>query len=244
VSRLSAAIGDAGPSATELGLPDVTDVVPHCSVGVCHLDSRFVVQAERFMARRAFAAAERRREERTLPGNRRTRAQGAPSALSGPTPPTPPDGPFREIELVGGAMALVDPADVGLVSSRRWYLSQGYAVSGAGVRMHRLILGIADGVEVDHITGDRLDNRRANLREATRKQNRWNSASPGGSSRFKGVSHDPWRRAWLAQIYVSGRRIYLGHFGDEELAARIYDAAARDHFGEFARLNLPDRMLP
>lgn len=97
--------------------------------------------------------------------------------------------------------------------------------------MHREIV---DAPEVDHRNGDRVDNRRANLRAATHLQNCQN-ARPKGQSRFKGVSR--YRERWHARIKVPGRRIDLGSFHDEESAARAYDVAAREHFGEFARLN-------
>lgn len=104
--------------------------------------------------------------------------------------------------------------------------------------MHRVIAGAGDSVIVDHINGEKLDNRRANLRFCTRPQNQWNSGPRTG--RFKGVHWAKRDRRWVAQIAANGRRINLGSFLDEVEAARAYDAAARDLHGEFAHQNLSE----
>jgi hypothetical protein len=62
-----------------------------------------------------------------------------------------------------------------------------------------------------------------------------NSLPRGGISRYKGVSRN--REKWQARIKVDGKQSHLGIFTDEEDAARAYDAAARELFGEFAYLN-------
>lgn len=93
--------------------------------------------------------------------------------------------------------------------------------------------------EVDHRNGDGLDNRRDNLRYATRARNTANRASVGGSSRFKGVSWSKRDKIWYANICVNYRTIYLGTYRNEEDAARAYDAAAKKYFGAFARPNFP-----
>lgn len=147
-----------------------------------------------------------------------------------------------------GRTAYVDDADADRASSLRWYLdSRGYAAAhlpgtGAKIQMHRYVLGLPKFVPggdcVDHINGDRLDNRRANLRLCSRSQNRLNApAKSGGTSRFKGVDHFPRGNRWKAQIQFEGRKEYLGLFANEEDAARAYDARARELFGDFARLN-------
>lgn len=108
--------------------------------------------------------------------------------------------------------------------------------------VHRLVaeafLGPApEGHEVDHINGDRQDNRALNLRWATRSQNNANARSIRGASQFKGVVRGPSGK-WVAQIGMLGRRHkYLGVFESEEDAARAYDEAAQRYFGAFAKLN-------
>ena len=83
-----------------------------------------------------------------------------------------------------------------------------------------------------------LDNRRSNLRLCTRAQNQANKLKkPGCSSTFKGVSWNKAAKKWQASIRVSQKLIALGLFNDEVLAARSYNVAAVEHFGEFALLN-------
>ncbi len=157
------------------------------------------------------------------------------------------DGDVALVPLTRGLVAIIDVSDIGLVEGRLWYAhpwrSTHYAESRGNLKMHRVIMGYGPGDPfVDHIDGDGLNNRRANLRDATRMQNAANSgARPlhGNTSPFKGVS---WRKdvgKWRAQIVVDGKSTHLGHFTDEVEAAKVYDDAAHCAFGEFARLNFP-----
>jgi hypothetical protein len=96
-------------------------------------------------------------------------------------------------------------------------------------------------LEVDHINGDKLDNRRANLRVATKTQQRQNQrVTRRNTSGFKGVSRISSTGRWRARIKVSGRQMPCGVYATAESAALAYDAAAREYFGEFARLNFPN----
>jgi hypothetical protein len=159
---------------------------------------------------------------------------------------------YVEVPVGHGFVALVDAADAGAVSPFRWH-SQ-LAATGR-VRYARRTLRAPDGRwlkrymhtyltgwgYVDHINGDGLDNRRANLREVTNAQNHFNRAkSRIGSSQYKGVCWHRARRRWRADIMRDGRSRTLGYFDDEEAAARAYDAAARELFGEYARPNFPE----
>ncbi len=155
---------------------------------------------------------------------------------------------MAEVELTGGGVALVDDQDLPLVSGYRWRRERkrnvDYAigwVNGRYVPMHRLIAGTPKGLHTDHRNGDGLDNRRANLRTCTIRENsRKQAVRLGrGTSQFKGVflCRDRKRQCWGATIKVDRRSINLGTFDDEVLAARAYNAAARDHFGEFAEVN-------
>jgi hypothetical protein len=108
--------------------------------------------------------------------------------------------------------------------------------------MHRIIAAADDDTCIDHINGDGLDNRRANLRPATRAQNAANRRPrAGGSSRFKGVHWSKADNRWVARIHSGGRDITLGRFLGEYDAARAYNRAAVRVYGEFAYLNpVPD----
>jgi hypothetical protein len=109
--------------------------------------------------------------------------------------------------------------------------------------MHRQITGAAAGLVVDHIDNDGLNNRRSNLRICTIKQNSRNSRSPGGASRYKGVSRDKRHKKWRVKIICNGKRISVGYFANEIKAALAYDEHAKELFGEYAYLNFPDAAL-
>lgn len=94
------------------------------------------------------------------------------------------------------------------------------------------------GVEVDHINGNPLDNRRHNLRLCDRSENLANTHKrPGGTSRFKGVSWCNRDKKWVAHIEVRGRQKNIGGFRSEEEAAAAYNRAATEAWGEFAKVN-------
>jgi hypothetical protein len=155
---------------------------------------------------------------------------------------------MKEIELTQGRVARVDDVDFHKLAGFRWHLhNKGYAARGvkAGEQtsshlslMHREITNAPKGWQVDHINGDRLDNRRENLRLATRSQNQANSLNPRNSSGFRGVS--PRNGRWVAQTKHLGRYYSLGTFDNPEDAARAYDKAAVRLHGQFARLNFPE----
>ncbi len=106
--------------------------------------------------------------------------------------------------------------------------------------MHRVIMVPSAGLIVDHINQNGLDNRRANMRLCTQSENKRNRASrPGSSSQFLGVSRSKRSTKWLATIRVGGQHIHLGYHADEADAARAYDAAALEYFGQFANPNFP-----
>jgi hypothetical protein len=90
--------------------------------------------------------------------------------------------------------------------------------------------------EIDHEDTDRANNRWSNLRAATRQQNAANMAlSVANKSGFKGVFWDEQNQKWRAGITVNSRWIHLGRYAKLEDAADAYEAAAKKHFGEFAR---------
>lgn len=91
-----------------------------------------------------------------------------------------------------------------------------------------------DADELDHENGNRDDNRLANLRPATRSNNKANSRlSKRNSSGLKGATYSNQAGKWMAQIF-KGRRFHLGFFDTAAEAHAAYVAAARELFGEFA----------
>jgi hypothetical protein len=160
----------------------------------------------------------------------------------------------REIPLTNGGVALVDDEDYALVMSaaptwwahidtktgRRFYARRSRAPLGQPPRpifMHQIITGYS---LTDHINGDGFDNRRANLREASHQQNCWNVTLRGlNTSGYKGVDFHKGTGKWRARIRTAEGRLALGYYYSPITAAQVYDAAARDLHGEFARLNFP-----
>lgn len=158
------------------------------------------------------------------------------------------------VKLSQGRWATIDLDDLERVRDMRWFAYKSghgntfYARSNGrdsagkpvAIHMHRLIMGDPHGMQVDHIDGDGLNNRRTNLRTATNQQNSWNDGKRStNKSGYKGVSWKSRNKKWVAQIGAGGVKRHLGLFSSATEAARAYDAAAREEFGEFARLNFP-----
>ncbi len=110
--------------------------------------------------------------------------------------------------------------------------------------MHNLIMCPPEGLYVDHINGNGLDNRRSNLRIVTKQQNTFNSAHKGGTSKYKGVCLEKESGMWKAYITKDGKKKSIGRFALEDDAARAYDNEAISLFREHAKLNfLPKAMI-
>jgi hypothetical protein len=150
---------------------------------------------------------------------------------------------MASIRLSNGGIALIDDDDAAVVAHFKWRLKQcngcAYVVRSVGrnghAYLHRELCGDRPGLVVDHINGDTLDNRRSNLRHVTRQGNVWNRRATSVCG-LKGVTLHKRTGRWQAAI----SRTYIGLFATAEAAARAYDAAARERFGEVARLNFPD----
>lgn len=161
---------------------------------------------------------------------------------------------MKEIQLTQGKVALVDDEDYERVTGAgKWYAAKNsngkgwYAQRVSGpkprktIQLHRFLLN-EPIQEVDHRNGDGLDCRRRNLRIAGIVGNRQNRGKRStNTSGFKGVFFQAGK--WRARLGLGPRgsvtRLSLGMFDTREGAARAYDAAAREHHGEFAHLNFP-----
>lgn len=123
------------------------------------------------------------------------------------------------------------------------------------VYLHRLVvfgnkLSAHHVVQIDHINRDRLDNRRENLRICSRGENMAN-VGPKAGKKYKGVFNQAKYRklqksfsSFIAYIDAKNgglqKRKYLGYFSTAEEAAKAYDKAAREIYGEFAYQNFPN----
>lgn len=161
-----------------------------------------------------------------------------------PARPIRIEGEVAFIPLTKGAEAIIDATDVPVVSGRNWcarvtprsVYAQGRMPNGRGVALHRFLLDPPAGTEVDHINGDGLDNRRANLRLATHAENGRNRRrDTRSSSGLKGVRFHTQRRKWQARITVGGKAMSLGIYPTREAAHEAYCAAAARLHGQFWR---------
>jgi hypothetical protein len=158
---------------------------------------------------------------------------------------------MKTIELTKAKVAIVDDEDYDRVmnSGYKWHANinaggRTYvrgSKNGHHILMHRLVMNVLDRkCEVDHVNGDPLDNRKENLRIASHLQNSWNRPKSSHSRwPYKGIVQKLIRGKlrWVAKIYTEGKERHLGYFDNPEEAARAYDTAARELFGEFAKLN-------
>lgn len=164
----------------------------------------------------------------------------------------------------GVKYVMVDDEDYDLVSKFKWDLTKRrgheFRVQKTKTKdneyyfMHRLIMGITDKkIIVDHIDRNHFNNRKENLRICNSQQNSWNHGKhKPSSSKYIGVSFSTRQvknkrkrgiilsapsPAWRAKIRKDKKNVHLGWFSDEKDAAKAYNKAAIEAFGEFANIN-------
>ncbi len=154
---------------------------------------------------------------------------------------------MRKIKLTQSKYALVDNEDYEWLNQWKWFYAGKCGAQRSiyrqnknqlTVRMHRQIMNNPKGKLIDHINHNPLDNRKSNLRIATRRENIINTPKSGRrkfTSQYKGVWKEPNR--WRAAIRVNFKLISLGSFQSERKAALAYNKAAKIHFKQFASLN-------
>lgn len=157
---------------------------------------------------------------------------------------------MKTIELTQGQVALVDDEDYEYLNQWNWHaqyspsMNSYYAVrdssrkSGkrASIRMNRVIMDVDSSFDVDHKNHNTLDNQKENLRICSKSQNMYNKNTyKNNSSGYKGVSLHG--KKWRAKITVNKNTINLGSYDTKEEAVIMYDNAAREYHGEFAKTN-------
>lgn len=157
---------------------------------------------------------------------------------------------MKRIPLTQGKFTIVDNKDYEWLNQWKWsFHSQGYAQRGSSVngkktnlKMHRVILNAPKGIVVDHRNGDKLDNRRANIRLCTQAQNLWNAGiSKQNKSGYKGVFWEKKTRRFIVRIRNRKDNLYLGSYRNLLEAVIVWNEAAKKYHREFARLNkLPE----
>jgi len=155
----------------------------------------------------------------------------------------------HEIPLTRGYVALVDDSDYERVARHNWcaapnatncYATRGLWVDGKFFRifMHRFILGLPDGIQVDHVDGDGLNNKIANLRAASGRQNALNKRNRR-PDKFIGVYQVRGAGAFRASLSNDGQPMFLGSYATADEAARVVDAAMVRLRREWAAPNFP-----
>ena len=161
------------------------------------------------------------------------------------------DGMMKTIPLSQGKIALVDDGDYEGLMKHKWsatnhghtfYAIRHERVDGkqVSILMHRQILGCNRGQQVDHRDRDGLNNTRANIRPCSASQNHMNTMWGRGKSGYRGVIWDKRGGVWVVRVKLNGRQKNIGYFDDAASAARAFDVAAVEHYGEFAILNFPE----
>lgn len=143
---------------------------------------------------------------------------------------------------------LVDAEDLDRVCAHRWqaqrtsskargeYWYIRHRAKGKWVWLHRVVTGAGDqGLVVDHLNGDRFDNRKANLRISTHTMNMANmKLRADNTTGFRGVCPNKHRRKWVAKIRVLGKRVNLGSYSTPQEASLVFEAAAAERDKLFA----------
>lgn len=145
---------------------------------------------------------------------------------------------MKLVPLYNGHFAKVDDEDYDKVMQYKWYKNNGYAIASSSlVKMHRFVMNAPDGLTVDHIDRDRLNNTKANLRVLSLAHNIHNCEKRSNTiTRYKGVHKPKGKDYYQARCKMNKTQLYLGHFRTDHAAAIAYNRKASE-LSEYARLN-------
>lgn len=139
--------------------------------------------------------------------------------------------------------SVIDRYNFDILSKHRWCRSFfGYAVrkdpNGPGIIwMHRIIMGAKHNQFVDHINGDKLDNRRCNLRFVNKPQNAWNSKIPStNKSGHKNIYFNKRAHKWELNFVTNRKKIYGGLFSEMSDAILARNKYLSEQRGNFSRI--------
>lgn len=157
---------------------------------------------------------------------------------------------MKKIPLTKGKYALVDEEDYDYLSKWKWCCdSKGYGFrtekrsetgrqKRRGVYIHREVMSNPKGLQIDHINGDTLDNRKSNLRLASHSENMRNrKLQKNNTTGYKGVWFNKKRNRYIATIRINGQSRTIKSAETAEEAAEAYNERATEIYGNFARLN-------
>lgn len=130
------------------------------------------------------------------------------------------------IILCSNKEILIDKEDYNKICDNKWFVSNGYCCDNRGQSLHRKIMNAKKGQIIDHINGNKLDNRKNNLRFVTKSQN-------GQNRRCKGITYDKQRKKWCVNIVVNKKKYYLGRYKTEEEALLVRKEAEIKYQGEY-----------
>lgn len=154
------------------------------------------------------------------------------------------------IALSQGKLCFIDRADMGIVKNYHWFahrngktfycMTHDWDKNGKRVfiAIHRLLINVPKGMQIDHVDRNGLNNTRKNLRECSPIENSHNKGvTSANKSGYKGVSFYTKHNKWRASLKCNGKEYYGGIYSCRIAAAYRYDQIARQVFGEFAYTN-------
>ncbi len=153
---------------------------------------------------------------------------------------------MKKIELADGGDVVVDDDAYWFLNQFNWCSSNGHYAKSRNLYMHRVIVNAKPGEAVDHINGNKRDNRKENLRICTYSANNQNRKILNKRSNYRGVwpngkkmsaSTGKMEKKWCAMIGMGNERFYLGGFENERHAALVYDLWSLDLYGPLGRTN-------